>query len=118
LSVNNEDSSSIEDLLNRQTDNSLAVAFYYFDFNAFGKRDTTSLIRASVAQLLAKIPATSKYFEILSSQIDDKQPDIDFLLELLQIFITELNQACMVNDALDECEECEELMKLIEIIQG
>jgi hypothetical protein len=119
LSVNSEDSSSIiEDLLNSQTDNSLAVAFYYFDFNDFGKRNTASLIRALVAQLLAKILATSKYLEILSSQIDDKQPDIDFLLELLQIFITELNQAYIVMDALDECEECEKLMKLIEIIRG
>jgi hypothetical protein len=71
-----------------------------------------------VAQLLAKIPATSKYLEILSSQIDDKQPDIDFLLELLQIYITELNQAYIVIDALDKYEECEELMKLIEIMHG
>lgn len=119
MSLNGENSSSIiEDLLSRQKDNNLAVAFYYFDFNDVGRRDTTSLVRALVAQLLAKIPATSKFLETLSSQVDDKQPDMDFLLVLLKNFITELNQAYIVIDALDECEECEELMKLIEIIHG
>jgi hypothetical protein len=119
LSINGDNSSSIiEDLLSRQTNSSLAVAFYYFDFNDVGKRDTTSLIRALVAQLLAKIPATANILEVLSSQIDDKQPDINFLLEILQKFIQELDQTCIVVDALDECEECEELMNLVEKTHG
>jgi len=104
--------------LNRQKDTSLAVAFYYFDFNDVGKRDTTSLVRALVAQLLAKIPATSKFLEMLSSQIDDKRPGIDFLLELLRLFVIELDQVYLIIDALDECEECEELMSLIETVHG
>lgn len=116
LSLSGENSSSIiEDLLNRQRESSFAVAFYYFDFNDTGKRDTTSLVRALVAQLLANIPATS---EVLSSQVDDKQPDIDFLLELLRLFVIELDQVYLIIDALDECEECEELMSLIETIHG
>jgi len=104
--------------LSSQKDSSLTVAFYYFDFNDAGKRDTTSLFRALVAQLLANIPATSKLIEVLPSQINDKQPDIEFLLELLQIFVLELDQVYLVIDALDECQECEEVMSLIEIIHG
>lgn len=116
---NGESSSSIiEDLLSRQKDSSLAVAFYYFDFDDVERRDVNSLVRALVAQLLAKIPATSKCLEIISSQIDDEQPDVDFVLELLRKFVIELDQVYLVIDALDECEACEELMKLIETIHG
>jgi hypothetical protein len=112
LSINVENSSSIiEDLLNRQTDESLVVAFYYFDFNDLGRRDTVSLIRALVAQLLTP---NSKSLELLSSHIEDRQPDADFLLEILQVIILELDQVYIVIDALDECEECEELMRVIE----
>lgn len=119
MNINGENSSTIiEDLLSRQVDNSNAVAFYYFDFNDVGKRDTTSLIRALVAQFVAKIPAAGTSLEVLSSQIDNKQPDIDFLLEMIQIIILELDQVYIVVDALDECEECEDLMRVIEIINN
>jgi hypothetical protein len=119
LSFNGESSSSIiEDLLTRQRNSSITVAFYYFDFNDVGKRDTTTVVRALVAQLLAKIPATSKSLEVISSQINGKQLDVDFVLELLRIFASELDQVYLVMDALDECEDCEELMSSIETIHS
>jgi hypothetical protein len=104
--------------LGRQRDASIAVAFYYFDFNDVGKRDVISLVRALVAQFLNKIPTTASYLETLSSQIDEKPLDIESMLEILKTCIQELDQTYIVIDALDECEECEELMKLIELIHG
>jgi hypothetical protein len=100
--------------LGRQTDTSFATAFYYFDFNNDGKRDAISLVRALVAQLLAKIPTTASYLEALSSQIGERPLDIEYLLDILKTFIQQLDQTYLVIDALDECQECEELMKFIE----
>jgi hypothetical protein len=71
-----------------------------------------------VAQLLAKIPSTSETLEVLSSRIEDGQPDGDFLLKMLQTIVLELDQVYIVIDALDECEECEDLMRIIEIIKN
>ena len=111
-------SSIIEDLLSCQPDDSLTVTFYYFDFNDTGKRDTTSLIRALVVQLLAKIPSTAHYLQDLPSHIYEKPPDTKSLLDMLRTFVQEVDQTFLVIDGLDECEECEELMALIRLMYG
>jgi hypothetical protein len=116
------DSSTIIEQLIRYCQQGLqtALAYFYFDFNDIGKRDTNSLIRSLITQLSAQsdiIPVP--LLELYNSQPDGtKVIDEENLLGTLRNLILTFHNVYIILDALDESVDCEEILHFINSIHG
>ena len=103
-----------------QSDQALAVIYFYFDFNDTKKQRHDNLIRSLVVQLSMQSTNTPEALNMLYSRYQDgqHQPTIDDLATTLQHMLGGFHETFLVLDALDECTEREELLALIERIVG
>ena len=114
-------STIIEDvLLQCQSDQALAMIYFYFDFNDADKQRHDNLIRSLVVQLPMRSSNTPEALNMLYSRCQDgqRQPTIDDLATTLQHVLGGFHETFLVLDALDKCTKREELLSLIERIAG
>ncbi|MCJ1360232.1 MAG: hypothetical protein MMC33_010235 [Icmadophila ericetorum] len=115
------DSTTIHNIVPHcQSDSTLAIAFFYFDFNDTKKQNPENLIRSLIKQLSGQSTNTPETLNTLYSRSQDgqQQPTTDDLESTLQQMVKDFHQVFFVLDALDECTEREELMELIGHIVG
>ncbi|KAF8521534.1 hypothetical protein JB92DRAFT_2785751, partial [Gautieria morchelliformis] len=108
-----------------ESDSSLAIAFFYFDFHS---KDTKppAVLRALIKQLSARTSAKTSpkipdyLADLFSRKGDGKQSPSSEELEstLKSIVGTFKNDVYIIFDALDECPDRPEFLKLITEIQG
>ena len=112
-------STIIEDVISYyQFKPTVAVAYFYFDFNDLDKQRTEKLICSLIVQLAAQClhlpePLQSAYSR---SQNGQKQLPIEELTILLFHMLKSFNSTYILLDALDECTEQEDLLKFIEVL--
>ncbi|KAF8531911.1 hypothetical protein JB92DRAFT_2545834, partial [Gautieria morchelliformis] len=108
-----------------ESDSSLAIAFFYFDFHS---KDTKppAVLRALIKQLSMRIPAKTSpkipdyLADLFSKKADGKQSSSPEELKstLKSIIGTFKNGVYLIFDALDECPDRPKFLNLIKEIQG
>lgn len=112
-------STIIQDVISHyQYEPTIAVAYFYFDFNDPDKQRTEKLIRSLLVQLSAEclhLPESlqSAYSR---SQNGQNQPTIEELSLLLRQIIKGFRSTYILLDALDECTEREDVLNFIEVL--
>ncbi|KAH0541723.1 hypothetical protein FGG08_003815 [Glutinoglossum americanum] len=112
-------STVVEDVLHHcDHDSSLAVAYFYFDFNDIEKQQHEKMIRSLITQLSMQCASTPKVLESLfSSKMNgNQQPMASELLMALRQMIQNCSETFIIVDALDECKERQDLLTDIEEI--
>ena len=96
------DSATIIEALKRQADSSVALAYFYFNFNDSKKLVYRNMLHSLVFQLLGRC---SGPLRDLYKRTDNgsQQPTLDELLEVLKKSIGFFSHAFIVIDGLDEC---------------
>ena len=96
------DSATIIEALKRQADSSVALAYFYFNFNDSKKLVYRNMLHSLVFQLLGRC---SGPLRDLYKRTDNgsEQPTLDELLEVLKKSIGFFSHAFIVIDGLDEC---------------
>ena len=107
-------------LSNYQSEPTVAVACFYFDFKDLDKQRTEGLIRSLIMQLSAQclhLPASlqSAYSR---SQNGQHQLTVDDLKNLLRQVLESFHSTYILLDALDECTDREDLLEFIEALMG
>jgi hypothetical protein len=104
-------------ILHCKSDQAVAVAYFYFDFNDSEKQRYENLIRSLIVQLSTQSEKTPESLDALfvRSQDGQQQPKMDALTLTLQHILGGFQQAFIILDALDECKgkEREELLGLL-----
>jgi len=106
-------STIIEAILNHCSNNSsLAVLYFYFDFNDAEKQRSESMIRSLIIQLSLQCISVPQALESLYKTRADgqRQPGYDSLLEALHQMIGVFQEIYLVIDALDESSDRYELL--------
>jgi hypothetical protein len=105
-------------MLHCLSDSTLAVTYFYFDFNDIEKQRYENLIRSLIMQLSMQSKSTPKALNTIYSRYQEgqQQPTTDALTWALQHMVGDFHQTFIILDALDECTEREELLGLIEKI--
>jgi hypothetical protein len=100
-----------------ERDQSLAVAYFYFDFNDGRKQLVNNLIRSLITQLskqCSSVPVglVTLYSNCLNGQ---NQPSTTSLTRVLRDILTSsfFRHAYIVLDALDECSEQDDLLSFL-----
>jgi len=97
-----------------------AVAYFYFDFNDTGKRDTASLVRSLITQLSTQhelIP--QPLLDLYQTHGNGTKPvEEQALIATLRNLVLVFHNVYLVFDALDESTNCEEVLELIHMIQS
>ncbi|KAF8490589.1 hypothetical protein JB92DRAFT_2819701, partial [Gautieria morchelliformis] len=108
-------------LLHCRSDPSLAIAFFYFDFNISSK-DTPSdaVLRSLLKQLSAQCPAIPNTLDTLYSEsvAANRSPAHGQLLSTLKSVIGHFRAVYIVFDALDECPERSRFLKVVNEIHA
>lgn len=99
-----------------ESNHTVAIAYFYFDFNDTEKQRHDEFTRSLVKQLAWQSVNTPACLESLFSQNQDgkQQPTQDALELILQQMLGEFEETFIILDALDECKEREELLLLLE----
>lgn len=123
MTVSNRTCSStiIEDVKSSyESDPTVAIAYFYFDFNDIEKQRHEKLIRSLIEQLSLQSMKSMEALNTLfaSSQDGQQQPTLDALTSTLQHMLGDFQQIFIILDALDECKEREELLGLLENLIG
>lgn len=107
-------------MLHCQSDQTLVICFFYFDFNDIEKQRHENLLRSLITQLSKQSINTPEALSKLYSRCEDgqQQPTIDALILAFQQMIKEFGQVFIILDALDECTEREDLLALIDSMAG
>jgi hypothetical protein len=107
-----------EVIVHYKSDSSVAIAYFYFDFNDSKKQRHGNLLRSLIIQLSIQSNKTPEALDNLftCSQDGRQQPTSDALVLTLQHIVNDFHQTFIILDALDECKEREELLELIENI--
>lgn len=102
----------------RQADPSFALVYFYFDFNAPKKQQSSSLLRSLLTQLVSDLPECLDILVELYVQCRNgvQQPTSDALLKALKSMIECLKHVYVIVDALDECSDQADLLSLIKEI--
>jgi len=97
-------------------DPSLALAYFYFDFNDERKQLVRNLICSLVSQFASQYPYILDGLATLhsSSQQGRQQPTTASLTKILRDMISGFRHTYIVLDALDECAEQRKLLAFIE----
>ena len=103
-----------------QSDQGLAVIYFYFDFSNLEKQLHESLVRSLVMQLSMQSATLPEALDLTYSRCQDgnQQPTADTLLLTLRRMLEDFKETFIIVDALDECTEREELLGLIDTIVG
>ena len=105
-------------LSNYQSEPTIAVAYFYFDFNDSDKQRTEKLIRSLIVQLSAQclhLPA-SLQLAYSRSQNGQNQLTVEDLRTLLHQVLESFNSTYILLDALDECTDREDLLEFMEAL--
>ena len=96
----------------------VAVAYFYFDFNNSDKQTTEKLIRSLIVQLLAQCQQSSESLQSAysRSQNGQNQPTIEDLTMFLHQMLENFNGSYILLDALDECTDREGLLEFIKVL--
>jgi hypothetical protein len=114
-------STIVQDVMSHcQSDSTLRVAYFYFDFNDGEKQRHENLIRSLITQLSTPSAKTPEALQALYSRNQDgqQQPSNDRLVATLQSILGDFPKTYIILDALDECTDREELLELIREISG
>lgn len=103
-----------------QSDPTISIAYFYFDFNDSDKPGTEKLIRSLIVQLLAQSsdlpePLLSAFSR---SQSGQKQPTLTDMRDILRHMLDRFDTTYILLDALDECTDPEELLDFIEALMN
>ncbi|KAH6666209.1 hypothetical protein B0J14DRAFT_199342 [Halenospora varia] len=93
----------------------VAIAYFYFDFNDTKKQRHDKFTRSLIEQLALQSAKALACLESLFSHSQDgkQQPTQDALEVALQQMLDEFEETFIILDALDECKEREELLLLL-----
>ena len=93
----------------------VAIAYFYFDFNDTEKQRHDKFTHSLIEQLAWQSAKALACLESLFSRFQDgkKQPTQDALEVALQKVLNEFGETFIILDALDECKEREELLLLL-----
>lgn len=112
-------STIVEHLLQHcHDDTSVAVAYFYFDFNDTQKQDPELMLHSLLCQLLQSSVVIPKGVHALFSSCENgkRQPSLHTLLEVTRQAMQEFTQVYVILDALDECTQRSELMDMLEAV--
>ncbi|KAH8657573.1 ankyrin repeat-containing domain protein [Tricladium varicosporioides] len=98
------------------SDPTVAITFFYFDFNDTEKQRHEKLLRSLIEQLSMQSVKSMDVLNILFANSHDgrQQPTKDALLLALQHMLRNFQRTFIILDALDECKEREELLGFLE----
>jgi hypothetical protein len=105
-------------MLHCQSDQTLAIIYFYFDFNDSKKQRYENLIRSMITQLSMQSTNTPEALNTIYCRCQEgrQQPTIADLVLTFQYMLRDFHQAFIILDALDECTERKELLQLIKNI--
>ncbi|KAF8466287.1 hypothetical protein JB92DRAFT_2022963 [Gautieria morchelliformis] len=109
-------STIVEELSHHCSDSSLAMAFFYFDFN---NKDTPpdAVLRSLIVQLSMQCASTPHALESLFSKNEQghthQAPSQEDLMSTLKTIIRGFQAVYIVFDALDECPERSRFLKVL-----
>ena len=103
-----------------QSDPTLGVAYFYFDFNDLDKQRTEKLIRSLIVQFAAQCPYLPEALQSAhsGSQSEQRQPTIEDMTTILCQMLKSFNTTYILLDALDECTDREDLLEFMEAVMG
>lgn len=110
-------STIIQDVLTaHQYKPTVAVAYFYFDFNDVDKQRTENLLRSLISQFAAQCLHLPESLQSAHSrsQSQQKHPTIDEMTNILRQMSKRFNNSYILLDALDECIDRDDLLELIE----
>ena len=110
-------STVIEEVKSQYSSNpSVAIAYFYFDFNDTEKQKHDKFTRSLVEQLAWQSMNALACLESLFSHCQDgrQQPTQDALESTLQQILGDCKETFIILDALDECKERKDLLVLLE----
>ncbi|MCJ1462463.1 hypothetical protein MMC07_001065 [Pseudocyphellaria aurata] len=110
-----------EDLIScYQSEPTVAVAYFYFDFNETEKQRTEMLIRSLIIQFAERSPHFPDSLQSAYSRSHggQKQPTTEELTDVLCHMLNNFNTTYILLDALDECADREDLLEFIETLMG
>ncbi|KAH9203390.1 hypothetical protein DL95DRAFT_399380, partial [Leptodontidium sp. 2 PMI_412] len=101
-----------------KSDPTVAIAYFYFDFNDTEKQRHDKFTHSLVEQLAMQSAKALACLELLFSRCQDgkQQPTQDALEVTLQQMLDEFGETFIILDALDECREREELLILLKTL--
>ncbi|MCJ1387629.1 hypothetical protein MMC18_000472 [Xylographa bjoerkii] len=107
-------------IIHCQSDQALAIGFFYFDFNDVEKQKPENLIRSLITQLSLHSRNNPAHLETLYSKCQDgkQRPSVDSLMSTLKQMLGDFREIFVIIDALDECKRWEELTDIVESIVG
>ncbi|KAI9856111.1 MAG: hypothetical protein M1813_009229 [Trichoglossum hirsutum] len=111
-------STIVEDVLQHcHLGRTLAVAYFYFDFNDVEKRQHEKMICSLITHLSIQSASTPRALESLFSSCmnGQRRPTTGELLETLRQMVQTFDETFIILDALDECKKRQELLEDIEI---
>ena len=114
-------STIIEDIITScRMDHSIALAYYYFDFNEHTKRTRDGLVRSLVSQLLDRSLENFRMMEKIFALCGEgrTEPSTGALTALLKKLIAQRKETYIVLDALDEGVDILAVISLIDEIRG
>lgn len=90
------------------------VAYFYFDFNDPQKRNSESMVRSILSQLIRRGDTVSPAVLSLYSSYENGEKDapLEVYLDALRQTMSDLPFVYVVFDALDECSDRDVLMKI------
>ena len=99
---------------------SIALAYFYFDFQDQSKQQSSALLRSLLIQLVDSYHGTPAAIESLYKDCNNgsKQPNSMSLLQTLQGLLGLFDHAYIVIDALDECTGRNELGTLLQAVHA
>lgn len=112
-------STIIQDVIsNYQFEPTIAVAYFYFDFNDLDKQCTENLIRSLIVQLSAQCLHVPRSLQLAYSRSQNGQNQLtaDELKILLRQILKSFSSIYVLLDALDECTDREELLQFIQAL--
>lgn len=119
LTINS--STIIQDLISHyQSEPTIAVAYFYLDFNEIEKQQTEMAVRSLIVQLAAQCPCLPESLRSAHSrsQSQQKHSTIEEMTAMLYSMLKLFDSTYVLLDALDECKDREDLLKFIEVIAG
>ena len=117
--IKNRSSTIVQDvMLHCQSDQTVAIMYFYFDFSDTEKQRYENFIRSLVVQLSKQSMNTPEVLSTIYSRCQEgqQQPTTDDLVLTLQHMLRDFHEIFIILDALDECTEREELLGLVEKI--
>ena len=101
-----------------QFEPTVAIAYFYFDFNDLDKQRTEKLIRSLIVQLSGSYSAESLLSAYSQSQKGRNQLTVEQLTLILRQMLQSFNSTYILLDALDECTDREDLLEFIEALMS